>query len=263
MARRSNAQEREQAWVAVLMAWIAGGVDAVGYLSLAHLFTAHMSGNSAALGADAGQGAWREGARRAFPIPLFVVGVGTGALLVEGALRRGARSPLITAFVVEGALLLACLLWGRAHPEPTPSSGVSFGLTALPALAMGVQNATLRRVGKTGVRTTYMTGMLTDFAEEAAACGLWLRDRTRGRGMHRLRLALRVASRRDGARKMGLFGGIWLAFLVGAVGGSVAQGRWHWGAMALPLAGLAAVLAALAVRPIAAVSGMEEGAKRA
>src|SRR5262249_36270733 len=39
-------KEREKAGVVLLLAWIAGGVDAIGYLVLLHLFTAHMSGNS-------------------------------------------------------------------------------------------------------------------------------------------------------------------------------------------------------------------------
>ena len=48
MSRAQIRKEREKAWLAVLLAWVAGCVDAVGYLMLFHLFTAHMSGNSAA-----------------------------------------------------------------------------------------------------------------------------------------------------------------------------------------------------------------------
>ncbi|MDQ2798914.1 MAG: DUF1275 family protein [Armatimonadota bacterium] len=65
---------QEKARLGLLLAWVAGGVDATGFLTLAHLFTAHMSGNSVALAVSAAQGHWMEAARRAFPIPLFVVG---------------------------------------------------------------------------------------------------------------------------------------------------------------------------------------------
>lgn len=131
------------------------------------------------------------------------------------------------------------------------------------ALAMGVQNSTLRRVGRTGVRTTYVSGMLTDFAEEGAAYGLWLRDRTRGRGWCRLRRALRVSPRRGTVRKMGLFGGIWLSYAAGAALGSLAQGRWHWGALLLPLLGLAAVTGVTQAWPFEVASAVEEKTKHA
>jgi uncharacterized membrane protein YoaK (UPF0700 family) len=85
-------KDREKAWLAVLLAWVAGFVDAVGYLSLSHLFLAHMSGNSAAMGAYFGQGRWGAAFHRAFPIPMFVLGVAAGAALNEAASRRGVRS---------------------------------------------------------------------------------------------------------------------------------------------------------------------------
>src|SRR5262249_38393191 len=70
-----------------------------------------------------------------------------------------------------------------------------YPLVALPAFAMGLQNAALRRVGGRIVRTTYVTGMLTDLAEAGVVLG----------------------------------GGIWLAFVTGAItGGYVQKGGGLW-----------------------------------
>ena len=59
----------------VSLAAVGGYVDAVGFLTLFHVFTAHMSGNSVWFGSSLGLGDWRIGLHHLFPIPLFVVGV--------------------------------------------------------------------------------------------------------------------------------------------------------------------------------------------
>jgi len=96
----------------VLLAWVAGFVDAVGYVSLSHLFIAHMSGNSAAMGAYFGQGRWGEAFHRAFPIPLFVLGVVAGAALNEAAFLHVVRSPFALTLWLEAALLAAFMACG-------------------------------------------------------------------------------------------------------------------------------------------------------
>jgi len=47
-------------WIALSLAIIGGFVDAVGYLALFRLFTAHMRGNTVAGGADLAQQEWSE-----------------------------------------------------------------------------------------------------------------------------------------------------------------------------------------------------------
>ena len=76
---------------------VGGFVDAVGYLVLFNLFTAHMSGNSVAMTVHAGEGNWAAALYRGFPIPLFLAGVVVGALLSEAPFRRGMRSTFAPA----------------------------------------------------------------------------------------------------------------------------------------------------------------------
>ena len=63
------------------LAWTAGYVDAVGFLTLAGLFVAHMSGNTVRLGVFVGGGDWSLAAQRFVPIVAFILGVVGGIAL--------------------------------------------------------------------------------------------------------------------------------------------------------------------------------------
>ena len=233
-------------WTAIMLASIAGSVDAVGFLVLLHLFTAHMSGNSDAAGVYAGTGQWAEAARRTFPIPAFVLGVAWGAALGETGRRRGWHAPNALTLTLEAVLLAA--FWAAAQPVMTGGevSGHPvwrFVATAsLLPLAMGLQNAALRRVAGENVRTTYVSGMLTSGTEQMVALLFWLRDRTRGRSGRRLGLALRLAPRQKAWRETALPLGIWVFYMIGAA--LAAALEFRWGLNALPLTALAAIIGA-------------------
>ena len=76
--------------VAFPLAVVAGYVDAVGFLTLAGLFVAHMSGNTVRLGVFVGDGDWSLAAQRLVPIIVFTIGVAGGIALVEALRRRSA-----------------------------------------------------------------------------------------------------------------------------------------------------------------------------
>lgn len=174
-----------------------------------------------------------------------MLGVFLGAVLVDSRIKQGGRSPFALAFAIEIALLATFMVRGQylAHGgELRKGNAVFYGLTSLPALAMDLQNATLRRVGDTGVRATYITGMLTSFAENAAICALWLRERTHGRGPRRFWLALRILPRAHNARHLGLYIGIWIGYICGAVPAALLEASFRWHALLLSLGGLAVVV---------------------
>jgi uncharacterized membrane protein YoaK (UPF0700 family) len=253
VSENSNAQVREKAWLALMLALVAGCIDAVGYMVLLKVFTAHMSGNSAASAVYTGEGKGSEAFHRAFPIPLFLLGVAAGAALSETLARRGLRRIFTVAVALEAALLLVFLLCGGSAlrdgiiPEDPPWR--FYLLVALPTLAMGVQNATLRRVGGVTVRTTYISGMLTNFAEQTVQHLFWLRDHwTEHQG--RLGALLRQSTQQPSFYRLCLQLGIWLAFLLGAVLGVGATLRWGLLSLAGPIVCLAAVAACDLARPI-------------
>jgi uncharacterized membrane protein YoaK (UPF0700 family) len=74
--------------VAFPLAWVGGYVDSVGFLTLAGLFVAHMSGNTIRLGVFVGDGDWSLAAQRLVPIIVFALGVAGGIALSEALRRR-------------------------------------------------------------------------------------------------------------------------------------------------------------------------------
>jgi uncharacterized membrane protein YoaK (UPF0700 family) len=136
-------------------------VDAVGYIMLFQIFTAHMSGNAVAMCVRFSRHDWAELFRRGYPIPMFFLGTGLGAFLNQGLPRLGLRSAFSIVFGIEAVLLLLfifidqpALVSGTGH---LAFNGRYFVLLALLPMAMGLQNATVRRISydpKTDTRWT-------------------------------------------------------------------------------------------------------------
>ncbi len=66
---------------------------------------------------------------------------------------------MLCAFWIAGAIVAFA---------PSEGSGAYYLLLATAAPAMGMQNATLRRVGGTPVHTTFVTGVLTNISQALA-----------------------------------------------------------------------------------------------
>jgi uncharacterized protein (TIGR03084 family) len=157
----------------VLLALSAGCVDAVGFLTLSSIFTAHLSGDTTRLAVDLGSGEFTADALAfAVVIVTYVSGVVLGVAVVSANERR--HRLLLLA---EIACLVALMTIGTAARDAGElyRGGFFFYfLVALSALAMGLQTAYLRRTAGTSVQTTFITGMLTALAEDYVA---WHRDR--------------------------------------------------------------------------------------
>src|SRR5713226_7111684 len=109
---------------AVVLAAIGGWVDAVGFLTLFGLFTAHLSGNTARLGVALGRGEASTALTYAVPIVVFFSGavIGVAFMSVRNAQGRAAMGPLLA---VEAALVAAFMIVGtilRDDGDLTPRS---------------------------------------------------------------------------------------------------------------------------------------------
>jgi uncharacterized membrane protein YoaK (UPF0700 family) len=201
-------------WVVFAAAFVAGAVDAIGFLLLAHVFTSHMSGNSVKLTVAIAAGDWGRAAISAGAIVAFVAGAIFGLLALEAAALRGIARTFAAVAGVE--LILLVVFAVLAHP---PAEWT----LALPAAAMGVQNALLRCVGGKGVRTTVITGMLVHFAN-----------------------AIVLRSQKE----IALYGMIWISFVAGGIAGACLDNAYGPVALALPILGLFLLICADLVRPL-------------
>lgn len=226
--------------VAFPLAWVAGYVDAVGFLTLAGLFVAHMSGNTVRLGVFVGSGDWSLAAQRLVPIVVFTLGFAGGVALVESLRRRSTQAPAARLLGIEAILLLAFMLMGRTVLDGRGAASGSLDyylLAVVVVLAMGLQNAALRRIAGVPVHTTFVTGILTQLAEESVNGWYAWRDLRRGRAVGGRDDSARIAFRR--AR---LHGGVWLSYLSGGVPGAFLALRWDLWALTLPLAALVVLI---------------------
>ena len=144
---------------------VTGLVDAFSYLVLGHVFVANMTGNVVFLGfALAGAPGFSIGAS------LVALGsFGLGALAGgEVGVRLGQdRGHQLSASVSgQAALLAVCVLLAAVSAQPVPG-GFRYPLIVALAVAMGLQNATVRKLAvpdlpTTNVLTTTITAMAAD-----------------------------------------------------------------------------------------------------
>jgi uncharacterized membrane protein YoaK (UPF0700 family) len=243
----------EKALVAVAVTWAAGFVDTTGYLRLSHIFTANMSGNTVRVSLGAATWNWNMAAQRFWPLVAFVTGLLISAAIHEAGHRREFTRTSAIVFGME-AMLLACFMaLSRTVWAGNLQSGEPFYVcTALLGLAMGLQNATITRVGALSVKTTHITGTLTSFAEAFGEFLFWLRDRLHAPYRNRWQRVYRTAWRQKTFREAVLTASLWIAFFLGGV--AAVLGLHSWGnASLVPIVVFLLLLALLDLRrPIAA-----------
>src|SRR5271169_3994872 len=97
--------------VAATLAGVGGWVDAVGFLTLFGLFTAHLSGNTARLGVELGQGEVSLALTYLVPIVGFIGGVAAGSWFMAAHRDRNTLPPLLA---VEALLVTTFMVLGTA-----------------------------------------------------------------------------------------------------------------------------------------------------
>lgn len=152
------------AWLAPLLAGVAGFVDTTGFIVFAGVFLAHITGNFVVLGAALSGQEHGSTTQKLAVLPLFIVGVVVGWLIVRSASPRGARR----IAVVEGVLLLACGglgAWGR-HSGPMPHAADLVAI-ACGVVAMGLQSMLARslKLPMTHVMTGNVTQLTVDLLD--------------------------------------------------------------------------------------------------
>lgn len=203
--------------IALVLGGVAGFVDAVGYLTLHHLFTAHMTGNASKLGVALAHGQLGDALPLVLAPAFFVVGIAAGTVLVDLRSRR-------LLFAVQAALVAVYMGYGSTvvHGETGPGHGriAFYVLAALATVALGLQTAALTEISGSTVRTTYVSGMLTRIAMTGTR---------------------RLLGRKAPRDRLRLLAGIWLAYVVCATAGAYGLRELSVWCLAFPTAALLAL----------------------
>lgn len=250
MATTRGAPSAPRKRLVLLLAGAAGCLDAVGYLMLG-LFTANMTGNTILLGLSVGREAWADAAHNVAALAAFVAGAGAGTAATRNVRRIAHGLGLETA--VLAAALGAWVAFGA--PRGRVGEPTAYWLIALLSAAMGIQSATVRRVGEQRVATTYVTGTLTSLATDTASDLLDRWSARRGRNAGTAAVA-RPAPTAAPARGTALMMGLWAVYLLGALVGGFGEHRWAMWAVTAPVVVLLAVIGSdLTHRPKEGVAG--------
>lgn len=157
---RTNGQN---AALAGSLALVAGMVNALGFLKLG-VYSSHVTGHVGKIATDLAVGHVADLRANIASVLAFFTGAFVASLAIESGRWRH------TPYVYSALLLLEACMLGSVFFEPERSS-----VTATLALcgAMGLQNGLVTRLSGAVVRTTHLTGVVTDLGIEAARWFQW------------------------------------------------------------------------------------------
>ncbi|MFK3834923.1 YoaK family protein [Microbacterium sp. NPDC087868] len=164
-------------WMMMVLTFVTGVVDAVGFLGLDRVFVGNMTGNIVILGmAVAGADD--------LPVigPAIALGTFTAGAFIGGMVLRRRRkiwSGGVSVLLGSGAAVLGLLGLAYVVPGWSESSALELAASSATAAAMGVQAAVARSLAVADVTTVVVTSTLTSLASESLVSGgvkgLWNR----------------------------------------------------------------------------------------
>lgn len=234
----SHARERlERVVLATALPGVAGAVNACGLIAFG-IFTSHVTGTVARTSVELAKGHLELARASAELVLAFFVGAVLATGLVDVA-RARRRARFVVPLLFEAALLLAFAV-SRRDAEAARLSDQ--GLTWLLALAMGLQNALVTRISGADIRTTHVTGILTDLGIEVVHTVTWLRAQFRLHPPRDWDDRFALLFRDPAFRKLRLHLRVLTSFAVGALVGPalwLEVGVWTLGLPCAVLVGLA------------------------
>jgi uncharacterized membrane protein YoaK (UPF0700 family) len=225
----SDRTHRTNQILAGYLAAVAGYVNSAGFVLLG-TFTSHVTGN---VGRFADDLALHHGA--AALVAILIVGYFSGAFLASMAIESDV---LRRRFNVYGGLLLAeaTLLAGFAglsYVVDTHNPYFKDLESLLLCVAMGMQNSFVTRLSGAVVRTTHLTGVVTDLGIEAARWFRLWRHKLATHTRVRLVMGSSLVVVPHAARSFLLLT-IFIAFVAGSAIGAIAALAWHQAAFLVP-----------------------------
>lgn len=222
--RKTNRQ------LGAILAFVAGAVNAGGFLAVQR-YTSHVTGIVSAIADDLVLGHMTLVLGGLAMLATFLFGAMTTSLLINWARRQKLHGEYAWSLGLEAALLLLFGLLGA-------SLRFSYELVApatvlLLCFVMGLQNAVVSKISQAEIRTTHMTGIVTDLGIELGRL-IYLNRNPDLHGRHF------VKADRD---RLAIHAAILALFLGGGLVGALAFRALGFAAT-IPIAALLAVVAA-------------------
>jgi uncharacterized membrane protein YoaK (UPF0700 family) len=209
-ARRLTGRERTaegNARLGYVLAFVAGATNAGGFLAVQQ-YTSHMTGIVSAMADHLVLGAYDVVLAGLGGLLCFLLGAMTSAVMVHFARRRRLSSEYALPLLLEALLLIG---FGVAGASLQRFEGLFVPATVmLLCFVMGLQNAVISKISRAEIRTTHITGTLTDIGIELGKLFYW--NRTAREGVKVL------ANRRRLATLSVLASSFFVGGLVGAFG---------------------------------------------
>jgi uncharacterized membrane protein YoaK (UPF0700 family) len=219
---------RKSALLAGYLAFVAGFVNSGGFV-LIHSFTSHVTGSVGRLAHDIMLADAPAAISAASLVLSFFAGAFAASLIIEGSIDTRVPKAYAIALLIESLLLAVFVvvagLASASHPRVRDAEA------AILCFALGMQNSLVTRLSGAVIRTTHLTGVVTDLGIEAARWYRWHRSKLPG--LPAL-LRDREPPVRPSAIRSILHGVIVVAFVSGAIiGALLTQHASRW-AMAIP-----------------------------
>lgn len=155
------------------LTFIAGAINAGGFLAIGQ-YTSHMSGILSSMANNLAAGSLALVAIGLAGFLPFLSGAACSAILINWGRRHHMGSRYALPLLLEALILcLFGLIGFMAHP----SSDLVAGAVPLLCFVMGVQNATVTKISGARMRTTHVTGIVTDIGIELGKLLYWNRSR--------------------------------------------------------------------------------------
>jgi uncharacterized membrane protein YoaK (UPF0700 family) len=152
------------------LALVAGAANAGGFLAVQQ-YTSHMTGIVSSMADHIALGNFTLALAGLVSIACFLLGAMVSALLVNWGRDNGLRSQYALPLLLEAALLMVFGIVG-SHLQQQVTLYVSLTVLLL-CFMMGLQNAIITKVSHAEIRTTHVTGLITDIGIELGRMLYW------------------------------------------------------------------------------------------
>jgi len=172
--RRRTARANRQ--LGALLALVAGAVNAGGFLAV-HQYTSHMSGIVSSVADHLVLGNILLVLAGVASLLFFLAGAACTAIMINWARHRNLHGEYSLSLIAEALLLLLFGVLG-AHLDAFVAITVPLTVLLL-CFIMGLQNAIMAKMSNSEIRTTHLTGVVTDLGIELGRMLYWNRSRRR------------------------------------------------------------------------------------